>query len=55
MEGWIKSIETPPPLNVNVDIMYSGRIIQSSWDGAVWALDPSGQVMPMYWRLNSAE
>ncbi|VVN73865.1 hypothetical protein [Pseudomonas fluorescens] len=56
MEGWIKFETEQPAVGVEVDIKFSGRIIQSSWGEknmygeTVWAFDPSGQVMPMWWR-----
>lgn len=55
MDRWTKFNDTPPPENKMVEVMLNGFILQDSWDGAVWAMDPSGQVNPMYWRLISAE
>jgi len=55
MEGWTKFETQQPPAGEVVEIMYSGRIIPSLWDGAVWDIDPRGQVMPMWWRPISAE
>jgi hypothetical protein len=59
MEDWIKFKDEKPPVGVEVEVMYSGRILKSKWgvknliDGVVvtaWELDPRGQAMPMYWR-----
>lgn len=54
MEGWTRFETEQPPLGEPVEIMYSGKYLKAVWDGSTWDLDPSGQVMPMWWRPNPA-
>lgn len=55
MDKWQKEAESLPPVDVEVDIMFSGSIITSSVQhseeyGMVWTIDLTGRVRPKYWK-----
>ena len=64
MEDFIKFEDKQPEPLTKVEVKFSGQIVEAYWgvvniidDRVVtaWSLDPTGGVMPMWWRPIAAE
>lgn len=40
-----------PPIGIELTIKYNGRHLDTKWLGVAWELDPSGSIMPRWWKL----